>query len=81
MMSWPCWTAAHARHATVRVERVDGQLLVEVSDDGVGGADLRTPGHGLAGLADRVAALEGTFDVQSESSRGTTLRAEIPLPN
>jgi PAS domain S-box-containing protein len=72
---------ARATSAGVRIAQTGGRLVVEVSDDGVGGADLRTPGHGLAGLADRVAALEGTFDVQSESSRGTTLRAEIPLPN
>jgi PAS domain S-box-containing protein len=72
----------HARStsAGVRVEVAAGRLTVEVRDDGVGGADLRTPGHGLAGLADRVAALEGTFDVQSGSSMGTTVRAEIPLP-
>jgi PAS domain S-box-containing protein len=72
---------ARATSAGVRVAAAAGRLTVEVRDDGVGGADLRTPGHGLAGLADRVAALEGTFDVRSEPSMGTTLRAEMPLPS
>ena len=68
---------AHARNATVRVERVDGQLLVEVSDDGVGGASA-SQGSGLRGLADRVAALSGTLDVTSPPGRGTQLRARLP---
>jgi signal transduction histidine kinase len=68
---------ARAEHATVRVERVDGQLLVEVSDDGVGGADA-TDGSGLRGLADRVGALSGTFEVTSPPGRGTRLRAQLP---
>ena len=54
-------------------------LLVEVSDDGVGSPAVMAAGHGLAGLADRVAALDGEFSVRSERSQGTTLRAEIPL--
>jgi signal transduction histidine kinase len=68
---------AHARHATVRVERVDGQLLVEVSDDGVGGASA-SEGSGLRGLSDRVAALSGTLDVSSPPGQGTRLRARLP---
>jgi signal transduction histidine kinase len=68
---------AHARHATVRVERVDGELLVEVSDDGVGGARA-SDGSGLRGLSDRVAALSGTLDVSSPPGRGTRLRAHLP---
>ena len=60
---------AHAEHATVRVERVDGQLLVEVSDDGVGGASAGD-GSGLRGLADRVAALSGTLEVSSPPGAG-----------
>jgi signal transduction histidine kinase len=68
---------AQAEHATVRVERVGGQLLVEVTDDGVGGA---TPSHGsgLRGLSDRVAALSGTLEVSSPPGRGTRLRAQLP---
>ncbi len=68
---------ANAEHATVRVERVDGQLLVEVSDDGVGGASAGD-GSGLRGLADRVAALSGTLEVTSPPGRGTRLRARLP---
>jgi signal transduction histidine kinase len=68
---------AHAAHATVRVERVGGQLLVEVSDDGVGGASA-TDGSGLRGLADRVAALSGTLEVSSPPGSGTRLRAHLP---
>jgi signal transduction histidine kinase len=70
---------AHAEHATVRVEHIDGQLLVEVSDDGVGGARAG-PGSGLRGLADRVAALSGTLEVTSPPGRGTRLRAQLPCP-
>jgi len=68
---------AHAGHATVRVERVDGHLLVEVSDDGVGGASAGD-GSGLRGLADRVAALSGTLEVLSPPGQGTRLRAHLP---
>jgi signal transduction histidine kinase len=68
---------AHAAHATVTVERVDGQLLVEVRDDGVGGASARD-GSGLRGLSDRVAALSGTLEVLSPPGQGTRLRAHLP---
>jgi PAS domain S-box-containing protein len=71
---------ARATSVGVRIAAAPERLTVEVSDDGVGGADLHPAGHGLAGLADRVAALEGTFAVRSEPSAGTTLRAELPLP-
>jgi signal transduction histidine kinase len=49
-----------------------------VDDDGVGGADA-SKGSGLRGLADRVEALSGCLEVQSEPGRGTRVRAEIPL--
>jgi signal transduction histidine kinase len=68
---------ARAEHARVRVERLNGELLVEVSDDGVGGASA-TDGSGLRGLADRVAALSGTLEVSSPPGRGTQLRARLP---
>jgi signal transduction histidine kinase len=68
---------AHAAHATVRVERIDGQLLVEVSDDGVGGASA-SDGSGLQGLSDRVAALSGSLEVASPPGHGTRLRAQLP---
>jgi signal transduction histidine kinase len=68
---------ARATHATVNVTRDDGRVMVEVSDDGVGGADP-SDGSGLRGLLDRVAALGGRLEVDSEPGHGTTIRAEIP---
>jgi signal transduction histidine kinase len=68
---------AHASRATVRATSENGQLVVEVADDGVGGAD-KTGGSGLRGLADRVGALGGRLDVDSPPGCGTTVRARIP---
>jgi signal transduction histidine kinase len=68
---------AKATSATVEVARTNGQLTVEVVDNGVGGADTES-GSGLRGLADRVEALEGRLRVWSPSGGGTRLRAEIP---
>jgi PAS domain S-box-containing protein len=68
---------ARASAVRVRVEAGDGRVLVEVADDGVGGADPAT-GSGLRGLTDRVEALGGTLQVTSPEGAGTTLRAEIP---
>jgi signal transduction histidine kinase len=68
---------ANATHATVHVERNNGKLLVEVADDGVGGADP-TGGTGLRGLADRLAVIEGRLEVESPPGHGTTIRAKMP---
>jgi signal transduction histidine kinase len=68
---------AHAKAAEVRAVSKDGTLYVEVRDDGVGGADPR--GHGLVGLSDRVAALDGQLTVQSPARGGTVLGATLPL--
>jgi signal transduction histidine kinase len=68
---------AMATEASVLVRRENGRVIVDVRDDGVGGADV-SRGSGLRGLADRVAALDGTLSVDSPSGRGTRLRAEIP---
>jgi signal transduction histidine kinase len=68
---------AHAHAASVSVAAVNGHVVVEVRDDGVGGADP-SRGTGLRGLADRLAALGGQLDVTSPSGAGTVLRAEIP---
>jgi len=68
---------ANATSATVEVARTNGQLTVEVVDDGCGGADTER-GSGLRGLADRVEALEGRLRVWSPIGDGTRLRAEIP---
>jgi signal transduction histidine kinase len=70
---------ANATRATVRAARHDGRLVVEVSDDGVGGADPSN-GSGLRGLADRVSALDGVLEVRSANGGGTMLRADIPVP-
>jgi PAS domain S-box-containing protein len=69
---------ADAQAAHVRVVREDGIAVVEVEDDGVGGADA-SRGSGLRGLADRVEALEGRLTITSANGRGTRVRAEIPL--
>jgi signal transduction histidine kinase len=69
---------AHARQALVRVRRGEDRLVVEVSDDGAGGADLAA-GTGLRGLADRVGALDGSLEVESAPGRGTTIRASLPV--
>jgi signal transduction histidine kinase len=66
-----------ADHATVKVVRADGRVVVEVSDDGVGGADP-DKGTGLRGLFDRVSALDGQLEIDSERGRGTTIKALIP---
>jgi len=68
---------AEADRARVRVERIDGYVEVEVSDDGVGGAQPGS-GSGLTGLADRVEALGGEFDIESPAGSGTRVIARIP---
>ena len=69
---------AQASSAHVRVRRDNGRALVEVSDDGIGGADAGS-GSGLRGLADRVAALDGTLEVESPPGGGTRIRADLPI--
>jgi PAS domain S-box-containing protein len=71
-----------ARHAQassirIRVAQAGDSVVVQVQDDGVGGADVES-GSGLRGLADRVEALGGRLDLTSPVGAGTTLRAEIP---
>jgi PAS domain S-box-containing protein len=68
---------AEAERADVHVALDGGWLVVEVRDDGRGGADPAA-GTGLRGLADRVSALEGRFSVHSPPGGGTTIRAELP---
>ena len=69
---------AKASSVKVTVARSNGYALVEVADDGVGGADP-SRGSGLSGLADRVASLSGSLAVDSPPGAGTCIRAEIPL--
>ena len=68
---------AHASEASIQVSRSHDEVVIEVADDGVGGAS-RDAGSGLRGLADRVEALGGTIGVSSPVGRGTRVRAEIP---
>ena len=82
MLSRPA--ASNAAHSTrisesvsVRVARSNGRAVVEVVDDGVGGADP-TVGSGLRGLTDRIEALDGRLRIVSPVGKGTTIRAEIP---
>jgi signal transduction histidine kinase len=70
--------AKHAPHATAHVALLEdpGHLIVEVSDNGPGGA--RPDGGGLSGLRQRVQALDGTLAVVSNAGEGTVIRAELP---
>ena len=68
---------AHAATATIELRSSDADLIVEVRDDGAGGADA-TAGSGLRGLADRLEAVGGRLQVWSPTGEGTRIRAEIP---
>jgi signal transduction histidine kinase len=70
---------AHASTARVTATRTADALVISVEDDGIGGAKP-SPGSGLSGLQDRVAALDGTLLVDSPPDEGTRIRAKIPLP-
>jgi signal transduction histidine kinase len=72
--------AKHSGASTVRVDGrvIDGLLQIEVRDDGVGGADVEH-GGGLAGLASRLAAIEGRLRIASPIGGPTTVLAELPL--
>jgi signal transduction histidine kinase len=68
---------SHANEARVTASVADRMLVLQVADDGIGGAG-GDAGTGLRGLADRVEALGGRFTITSPPGRGTTIRAEIP---
>jgi PAS domain S-box-containing protein len=70
---------ANASRAVVRVASAAGDAIVEVRDDGVGGAEVGV-GSGLRGLTDRLAALDGRIEIDSPADVGTLVRAIIPLP-
>jgi signal transduction histidine kinase len=69
---------AKASRVTIRITRTAGRLTVEVSDDGIGGADF-SAGSGLRGLGDRVEALGGHLRLESPVGIGTRILAEIPF--
>ncbi|MFC9821015.1 sensor histidine kinase [Streptomyces erythrochromogenes] len=68
---------ARARGATVEVWRAGARLMIRVSDDGRGGADT-SGGSGLAGLAERLDAVDGVLVVDSPEGEGTVVSAELP---
>jgi len=70
---------AEATLVKVRVRERAGKLVVEVADDGCGGADA-SKGTGLHGLEERLRALDGTLKIESKPGKGTRLLAHIPLP-
>jgi len=69
---------ARADGASVDLTVDDGSVLLQITDDGVGGADT-AGGTGLSGLCDRVEALDGTIDIESPPGGGTAVRVQIPL--
>ncbi|MFC7547337.1 sensor histidine kinase [Plantactinospora sp. GCM10030261] len=71
--------AKHSRatECGLTVSRIGDRLVIEVTDNGEGGAHL-SKGHGLAGIADRVTAAGGRFDVHSPAGGPTTVRADLP---
>ena len=68
---------SQAQRAEVRAHVEDELLLVEVRDDGIGGAD--PDGHGLIGMYDRVTALGGRLEIESPAGGGTLVAATLPL--
>jgi signal transduction histidine kinase len=64
---------------TVRINATEDQLAIEVTNDGITGAEPHRHGDDLVGLGDRVSALDGTFTSSSISGIGTTVRAEFVL--
>jgi len=67
-----------ADRASVRVTRDDETVVVEILDNGHGGASVR-PGGGLAGLADRAATIDGVLTVVSPAGGPTVVRADLPV--
>jgi signal transduction histidine kinase len=68
---------SQATKASVSVARNNGNAVIEISDDGIGGADING-GTGLRGLQDRVAALDGKLTIESPAGSGTKVRALFP---
>jgi len=68
---------AQASAASVSVSRTEGGVVIEIADDGIGGADA-TAGTGLRGLGDRVDALGGHLLVTSPVGKGTVVTADLP---
>src|SRR5580658_8378580 len=71
---------AQATCAWVRLEVAADRCVVEVRDDGIGGAHPRPETSGIIGLSDRVGAIGGALEITSPESGGTVLRVSIPIP-
>jgi signal transduction histidine kinase len=69
---------SQAKHAAVMARVTDGTLEIEIEDDGIGEAD--PTGHGMLGMADRLASLDGVLRVISVPAQGTKVIATLPLP-
>jgi signal transduction histidine kinase len=69
---------AHASSAEVRIDQRDDDLWLQISDDGIGGADPGS-GSGLVGLRDRAAAGGGTMTLESRPGQGTRLTVTLPF--
>jgi PAS domain S-box-containing protein len=70
---------AQATRAWIRLEVAADQCVVEIGDDGIGGARPGPETSGLIGLSDRIGALGGTLDITSPPSSGTVLRVTVPV--
>jgi PAS domain S-box-containing protein len=68
---------ARAEHVNVTVARAGAALLLEIRDDGIGGA--ARSGHGLVGMSDRVTALGGSLEIESPAGGGTRVTVSLPL--
>jgi len=68
---------AEASRAKVDISRANGFVRIRIADDGIGGADPDL-GSGLSGLADRIAALDGSLDLDSPAGQGTVVEVKIP---
>jgi signal transduction histidine kinase len=71
---------AGAATALVRLGYLPGELMVEVTDTGRGGAADAPPGHGLSGMRERVTALGGSFDAGPGDSGGFRVHMRLPTP-
>ena len=69
---------AEASEARIEISKMNDAVVVSISDNGNGGANV-TRGSGLRGLADRIDALGGHFELKSPSGGGTVVRATLPL--
>ncbi|MFI7633538.1 CHASE3 domain-containing protein [Nonomuraea sp. NPDC049400] len=71
----------HAQASQIDISLELGEILrIQVVDNGVGGVGAATAGSGLTGLAERVAAFDGTLTIESPPGGGTTILAQIPIP-